>query len=434
MNEVTRIHLGRQPFTVSVKAHEELKNYLAAIKKQVADKGVVDEVELRMAELLTERGIKGDKVVLEADIDYLKQQLGDPGDFKEGESELPHTSGSSDLAQKRLFRDTDNAMLAGVAAGLGNYFGIEAVWIRIIFAIGTIAWGGGILIYIILWLIVPEAKTSSEKLQMRGKPVNVDSLKEVVDRADIKGAAQRANSTVAPAINSFFRIVLKIIGVGFILSGLMAIFGLIATKTYMVSHHGQLLQDNLFPVGTNEHALLDLSLVLAGLVGLFVVLFGVSFFKRKWPIKGWITGVLLGIFFIGLAVAIALAADVAPNVRDRYNANTHTISRSVQPFTSVNATGDGLNFEYDYATTYSVALNYYGNPDTSTIKTTVVNNVLQINAQNFNWHRNCDMLCIPDTYNMVVRVYSPTQPPIIYSGFSSKFMMMPHRGMSFYRY
>jgi len=434
MNEVTRIHLGRQPFNVSVKAHEELKNYLAAIKKQVADKDVLDEVELRMAELLIERGIKGDKVVLEADVDYLKEQLGDPGDFKEGSDDMPHTAGSSDLVQKRLFRDTDNAMLAGVAAGLGNYFGIEAVWIRIIFAIGTIAWGGGILIYIILWLVVPEAKTSSEKLQMRGKPVNVDSLKEVVNRADIKGAAQRANSTVAPAINTFFRIVLKIIGVGFILSGLMAIFGLIATKSYMMAHHGQLLQDNLFPVGTNERVLLDLGLVLAAMVGLFVVLFGVSFFRRRWPIKGWITGVLLGIFFIGLAVSIALAADVYPNVRDRYNANTHTVSRTVQPFTSVNATGYGLDFEYDYSATYSISLNYYGNPDTSTIKTTVVNNVLQINAQSFDWQRHCDMLCVPDTYNMVVRVYSPTQPQINYTGNSSKFMMMGPSQHFYYRY
>jgi len=76
MNSVQSIHLGRQPFNISVEAHRSLKNYLAGIEKQIGDSEVVGEVELRMSELLTERGISGEKVILPKDVDYLKQQLG----------------------------------------------------------------------------------------------------------------------------------------------------------------------------------------------------------------------------------------------------------------------------------------------------------------------------------------------------------------------
>ena len=412
MNEVTRIHLGRQPFNVSVKAHEELKNYLAAIKKQVADKDVLDEVELRMAELLIERGIKGDKVVLEADVDYLKEQLGDPGDFKEGSDDMPHTAGSSDLVQKRLFRDTDNAMVAGVASGLSKYFGLDVLLIRILFVLSVFIWGWGILLYLVLWLLVPEAKTSSERLQMAGKSVTVDSLKEVVDRADVKGAARRANETLSRPVNAFFRFILKSIGVIFVMSGLAALFGLVAGESYVLVHNGSLLQDNIFPVGFREHLLLNIGIGVAALISLFVVLFGVAIFRRRWPIRGWVTGILIGLIFIGTAAGGALAADAVPHVRDRYNANIHTVVRQVKPFTNVSATGDGVNINYQVSDSYSVSVKYYGQPNLGNIKTTVVNGTLVIDTQQFDWHRNCETLCIPDTYNVELTVSSPNQPAV----------------------
>src|ERR1700729_632294 len=107
MNEVNKVHLGRQAFTISVEAHKELKAYLDAIKKQVGDKSVVDEVELRMAELLAEHGITGEKVILPADVNFLKEQLGNPKDFKEDTDPIDTNDKPADT--KRLFRDTDNA-------------------------------------------------------------------------------------------------------------------------------------------------------------------------------------------------------------------------------------------------------------------------------------------------------------------------------------
>lgn len=409
MNEVTKIHLGRQAFTISVAAHKALRDYLDAIAKQVGDKDVVEEVEMRMAELLAERGVSGDKVVLVKDVDYLKEQLGNPKDFKENPEDA---AANPEPGAKRLFRDTDNAMLAGVASGLSKYFGLDVLLIRILFVLSVFIWGWGILLYLLLWLLVPEAKTSSERLQMAGKSVTVDSLKEVVDRADVKGAARRANESISRPLNAFFRFVLKFIGVVFVMSGLAALFGLVAGESYVLVHNGSLLQDNIFPVGFREHLLLNIGIGVAALISLFVVLFGVAIFRRRWPIRGWITGILIGLIFIGMAAGGALAADTVPHVRDRYNANVHTVMRQVKPFTNVSSTGDGVNINYQASDSYSVSVKYYGQPNLGNIKTTVVNGTLVIDTQQFDWHRNCETLCIPDTYNVDITVSSPNQPAV----------------------
>jgi phage shock protein PspC (stress-responsive transcriptional regulator) len=406
MNEVNKVHLGRQAFTISVEAHKELKNYLEAIQKQVGDKSVVEEVELRMAELLAEHGVAGDKVVLPADVTFLKEQLGKPKDFKEDEDQVS-TSADKSSETKKLFRDTDNAMIAGVASGLSKYFGLDVLLIRILFVLSVFIWGWGILVYLVLWLLVPEAKTSSERLQMAGKSVTVDNLKEVVERADVKGAAHRVNNTLVGPVNMLFKFILKLIGIIFVLSGLSVIFGLIAAGTYVMLHGNNLLQDNVFPIGFREHLLLDIVMIVAGLIALFFVLFGMAMFRRKWPIRTWITGMLVGLIFIGLAAGGALAADAVPNVRDRYNANVHTTVRTVKPFTSVNSVGDGVDINYQMSSAYSVNLNYYTNPNLASIKTTVQNGTLTIDSSQFNWHRNCQTICIPSTYHMVITVNSP---------------------------
>jgi len=411
MNEVNKIHLGRQAFTISVDAHKQLQAYLDAIKKQVGDSDVVDEVELRMVELLAEHNVTGDKVILPTDINFLKKQLGNPKDFKEdGDDEI-----SAPLTQnadtKRLFRDTDNAMVAGVASGLAMYFGVDVLLIRILFVIGIFTGGWGILIYALLWLLVPEVKTSSDRLQMAGKPVTVASLKEVVERADVKGVANRAGHSIVGPINSIFRLILKGIGVVLILSGLSALFGLIAVTIYLLLHNGSIFQDNIFPIGLREHALVYIGLAVSGILALFVVLSGMALFRRKWPIRAWITGMLIGLVFVGSAAAGALGADVAPQVRDRYNANTHTNVRTLTAFDKVNPIGDDVDIKYQPSDTYSVSFHYYDNPDLSKIKTTVSNGTLLIDSQQFHDRHNCQKICLP--YNVVVTIQSPTIPGII---------------------
>lgn len=410
MNEVRKIHLGRQAFTIATDAYKALQDYLHAIQTQVDDTEVVSEVEARMAELLTERGLGDEKVVLAADVAYLKEQLGKPEDFTEEGEQDSKKQPMATSSTKRLFRDTDNAMIAGVASGLGQYFGIDALVFRLLFIMGVFTGGWGIVLYLLLWLLVPEAKTSSERLQMAGKPVTVNSLKEAVARADVPGAARRANSVFMQVLVTSCRVALRVIGMSLVLFGLLILLALFTSIGYVLMHPTNLLGQDIFPVGLKEHLLLYITGAVAALITLFLIIFGLATFKRKWPVTNWVVGTLIGLLLIGTASSLALGADVAPQVRDRYNTHVHTTTRVLQPFSSVTTIGDGVAVNFIQSSTYAVQLKYFDNPDINDIKTTVTNKVLTIDSSSFDWHRHCAALCIPDTYDVIVFVYTPDPP------------------------
>lgn len=222
MNEIMKIHLGRQPFTIAVEAYKALRDYLDEIEEYAGSKSdVLKEVEARMAELLTERGIGGDKVVLAEDIDFLKEQLGRPHDFMDEDNAQHDTepTPAQDASQtpRRLFRDTDQAMVGGVAAGLAAYFGVDVVMFRLLFVILGLSGGSGLVVYFVLWMVMPEAQTRSEKLQMRGKAVTVDSLRQMVERADVPGAANRVRGTFAKYMDRHGKVAVLFVGAVLIL-------------------------------------------------------------------------------------------------------------------------------------------------------------------------------------------------------------------------
>lgn len=408
MNEVTQIHLGRQSYTIAADAHVALRAYLKAIKEE-AGSDVANEVELRMAELLTEQGVVGDKVVLMPDIDKLKAQLGLPQDFKEDDDSVDKPADVPRSQAKRLFRDTQNGMVAGVAAGLGAYFGIDVLFVRILFVIATLAWGWGLLLYIALWLLVPEAKTSSDRLRMQGKAVTVDSLKRVVESADVPGTAERFGRKVSPFLNSVFYAVLKIAGVAVLCMGLMLLFGLITGSVYLALHHWQIITENFFPVGTTEHLAVVIALSWFALLALFMILIGLALMRRKWPTAPWATGVLIGLLFVGLATSISLGADIAPKVRSRVDAARHTTTLSVASFSNLIASGNAM-VDVQQGNNYSVTMSYIGNPDVSKISISSAGGTLKIDSSQLKDRSDCTVICAFPDYDLKITVYTPVAP------------------------
>jgi hypothetical protein len=185
-------------------------------------------------------------------------------------------------------------------------------------------------------------------------------------------------------------------------------------RKYAFLKNGAIVQDGIFPIGLKEHLLIYVAGGVGVLVSTFIVLIGMALFQRKWPIRAWITGVLIGLLFIGFAVGGALAADVVPQIRDRYNANIHTTSYTVQPFAKVNLDNAKDSVEYEYSPNYSVGLRYFGNPDLSSVTHSVSNGTLTINSRQFDQHRACSGLCIPSDYNMTIIVRSPHVPTGFY--------------------
>lgn len=176
MKEITRIHLARTPFNAEIDAKKALERYIDAIKRALgADDDTMREIEARIVEILSERGVTGEQVITTNDIDAIEAKLGAPDDFvDESDNEVSHVS----APQKRLMRDPQDGLLGGVLAGIADYFGINVLWPRLVaILLVFVSFGTALLVYAVLWIVIPRAKTAADKLQMRGEPVTLASLK-----------------------------------------------------------------------------------------------------------------------------------------------------------------------------------------------------------------------------------------------------------------
>ena len=218
MKEITRIHLAKTPYDIELDAKEVLQKYLSEIKQMMGSEDVMYEIEARMVELFGERGVQSNGIITMSDVEDLRSKMGLPKEFSDSESNEDSQADltPSNSPAKRLMRDTDNAIFGGVCAGIAAYWGINPLWVRLLFIISPfITFGTALLVYIIIWISLPEAKTAAEKLQMRGEPVTLDSLKKAANNSASK---YRAKETLAKIL----RICLAL-GLFFTTLGLLAV-------------------------------------------------------------------------------------------------------------------------------------------------------------------------------------------------------------------
>ena len=229
MKEITRIHLAKTPFSVEVDAKKSLEKYLNLIQKNMhAEPEAMREIEARMVELLAERGVAKDGVIGNDDVLAIQKQMGEPRDFSD-DSDNAETDVDVDdevlgNSSKQLMRDTEHGLIGGVCAGVAAYFGVNPLWIRLIAIFSPfITFGTAVLIYIVMWLSIPEARTASDKLRMRGEPVTLDALKRLsVDDSTEKQTA----STAAKIFRFLLGIILALIAFGLLVALLVGgVFG-----------------------------------------------------------------------------------------------------------------------------------------------------------------------------------------------------------------
>ncbi|MFC0605491.1 PspC domain-containing protein [Winogradskyella pulchriflava] len=194
MNKTVNINLAGIFFHIDEDAYLKLQRYLEAIKRSFTDSQgrseIIADIEARIAELFSER-IQNEKQVVGIKlVDEVITIMGQPEDYLVDdeifEDEPQPRQRYSSKSSKKLYRDTDNSYVGGVAAGLGHYLGIESIWVRLIWLLLAIGSGGTfIFIYLIFWALVPEAKTTAEKLTMTGDPVNISNIeKKIKDSID----------------------------------------------------------------------------------------------------------------------------------------------------------------------------------------------------------------------------------------------------------
>lgn len=190
MIKTLSINLGGIVFQIDEDAYEALRRYLDTItryyKYTEGRDEIVTDIEARLSELFTERQQRsGYSVISMGDIEEVIEVMGRPEDFDdEGDrfGDEPRPGDGRD-SSRRLYRDTEDGVLAGVCSGLAAYWGVkDPLWIRLGFIATALfsAFTLGVIIYIILWIVVPEARTSAQKLEMRGEPVNVSNLEKKI--------------------------------------------------------------------------------------------------------------------------------------------------------------------------------------------------------------------------------------------------------------
>ncbi|TCK66679.1 phage shock protein C (PspC) family protein [Winogradskyella wandonensis] len=197
MNKTVNINLAGIFFHIDEDAYLKLSRYLEAITRSFTDSQgrseIIADIEARIAELFSER-IQNDKQVVGIKlVDEVITIMGQPEDYLvddeifEDEPTYAKQRQTKSGPTKKLYRDTDNSYIGGVAAGLSHYLGIDMLWVRLLWVIFALASGGSfIVIYIIFWALVPEATTTAEKLTMTGEPVNISNIeKKIKDGIDI---------------------------------------------------------------------------------------------------------------------------------------------------------------------------------------------------------------------------------------------------------
>ena len=249
MNKTVNINIGGLFFHIDEDAYQKLSRYFEAIKRSLSNSSGKDEImkdiEMRVAELLTEKQKSDKHVINNKDVDEVIVVMGQPEDYridddsddKAPEPYYPYTK------SKKLYRDKDRATIAGVCSGLSHYLGIDAVWIKIIFLFFTFVGGSGLIAYFVFWIATPKAITTSEKLEMTGEPVTIsniekkvreefDSVSNKFKNADydkmgnqVKTGAERVASGLGDIIINIFKAIAKILGVFIVIFSSLSLIG-----------------------------------------------------------------------------------------------------------------------------------------------------------------------------------------------------------------
>ncbi|WP_405296639.1 PspC domain-containing protein [Algibacter sp. Ld11] len=268
MNKTVNINLAGIFFHIDEDAYLKLQRYLEAIKRSFTDSQgrseIIADIEARIAELFNERVQMDRQVIRVKEVDEVISIMGQPEDYLVDdeifEDEPQHTPRKKKTSSRKLFRDTNNSYIGGVSSGLAHYLGIDAIWIRLVWVLLFFGFGTGILLYILLWVLVPEAKTTAEKIMMTGEPVNIsniekkikdgfenvsetvtdvaknvsDSVSNATKNIDFEKQGGKIKSTsrsffeaIGDIIMFFFKVIAKFIGVLLIFIGAAALIALI---------------------------------------------------------------------------------------------------------------------------------------------------------------------------------------------------------------
>ena len=346
MKEVKKCSISGVAFTMDTDAYEALAAYLDSLKKSYKDTAdgaeIVADLEARIAELILSAQ-DNTRVVEKPLILNIIQQMGSAEDISDQSADRDLHCDTPRIP-RRLYRDTENAKLGGVCAGIGKYFDVDPVWIRLAMFLPILLtvfqwipfmrWTGpmmgnlfGIFVicYVIMWFAVPAARTARQKLEMNGEKITAQSIRETTEATAGCDPDVRAKPIVAEAVSVFGKVVLILLKLfagllvfGLIMGACALIIGLFA----LVIGGGGILSP-FSPLGmTLWVPILGIFIVLIPVILLIYVLMCLIASRKPGG-----TAVLI-IFLLWLASFIACACiAIREDVGDRFRAKRNVIEQ-----------------------------------------------------------------------------------------------------------
>lgn len=193
MKKTIDIHLAGLRFHLDEDAYFRLNEYLESLRKALAStlgsEEILSDIEGRIAELFHGVLTASKQVIALNEVDRVIALLGKPEEYVDS-ADAMESVGKPET--KRLFRDPDDQIIGGVASGISAYFSIDPVIIRVIMALLFFVGGFGAGFYILLWIVIPEAKSTSDRLRMRGEKITWQNIQKTV-HDELDGVANRAS-------------------------------------------------------------------------------------------------------------------------------------------------------------------------------------------------------------------------------------------------
>ena len=246
MNKTVNINLGGIFFHIDEDAFQKLTRYFDAIKRSLSSSSgqeeIIHDIEMRIAELISAKHTSDKQVISLKEVDEIIAVMGQPEDYRiDDESTDNAIPFSTNRKTKKLYRDSENKVIGGVASGLGHYFGVSSSVFKALFLLFFFAgFGTGVIAYLVLWFVVPEALTTSEKIEMKGESVTISNIEKKVreefetmsdkiknvDGSSVGVQAQSAADTFLSVLTKLVKGLSKIIGIVIVAYSAITLFGI----------------------------------------------------------------------------------------------------------------------------------------------------------------------------------------------------------------
>ncbi|WKW47354.1 PspC domain-containing protein [Myroides sp. JBRI-B21084] len=301
MNKTVTINIAGLVFHIDEDAFNKLDSYINAVRNSIqkeSEDEIISDIEARIAELFSQRIDPQTGVIRMNNVDEIIDIMGKPEDYiieDEPQNNIQFTTNTK--GYKKMYRDSEKRILGGVCSGLAHYFNIDPVWMRIIFVLLFFLYGVSILVYFILWIIIPKAVTVADFLEMKGEPVNISNIEKQF-REGVSTSYQKIKSTGNTAADT----IKKIIGVCFVIFSSTALFGSFFIPVIFYSKPMNFANEF---VNYNENVIgipfwaIGLSLFLMCAVPFIILLLvGIKLLNSKLKHIGWVSAILGFIWLI----------------------------------------------------------------------------------------------------------------------------------------